>query len=180
MLNSSTLWSRARMGPVAFLPLWLSLRRHLRDRLGAQPASRVAAVAALTQTGQIRSLSAAEAARGLPVRVTGVVTYYNPDIPDIFLQGEGGRLCYAELPKPVPGPGTRRFDPAGRDHLRGRLHARWCSPENAVRQGAGVAAATAAAHPGPQSPHRRGRQPVDPAYRPGAGTPTPCATALVR
>ena len=79
------------------LLVWGGARGHLL----AQPAAPSPA-APLTQTGQIRVLSAAEAARNLPVRLQGVITYYNAAVPDIFLQdGAGG--VYAELTQPVPG-----------------------------------------------------------------------------
>jgi PAS domain S-box-containing protein len=47
----------------------------------AQPA-----LPLLTQAAQIRRLTTAEAGRGYPVRLRGVVTYYNWDASDLFIQ----------------------------------------------------------------------------------------------
>ena len=113
------------------LLVWCGTREHLL----AQPAAQSPAVT-LTQTGQIRALSPAEAARNLPVRLKGVITYYNPAVPDIFLQDDAGGL-YAELAKPVPGLALGDLV-----MMEGMTSAGDFSPmvfgRNVVRQGTGV------------------------------------------
>jgi PAS domain S-box-containing protein len=49
-------------------------------------ASTMASLPTLTRIGQIRELTTEEAARGYPVRIRGVVTYYNRDPGDLFIQ----------------------------------------------------------------------------------------------
>ncbi|HTH49245.1 MAG TPA: histidine kinase dimerization/phospho-acceptor domain-containing protein, partial [Candidatus Limnocylindria bacterium] len=66
------------------------------------PAAAPNPTAPITQAAQIRGLSAAVATRNLPVRLQGVITYFNPVVPDLFLQDDTGGI-YAELTAPVPG-----------------------------------------------------------------------------
>jgi len=40
----------------------------------------------ITSAASIRKMSPAEAARSYPVRLVGVITYYDPDTPDLFIQ----------------------------------------------------------------------------------------------
>jgi PAS domain S-box-containing protein len=49
-------------------------------------ASTMASLPTLTRIGQIRELTTEEAGRGYPVRIRGVVTYYNRDPGDLFIQ----------------------------------------------------------------------------------------------
>src|SRR5437660_1399309 len=44
----------------------------------------------LDRVAQIRALSPSEASQGLPVLVRGVVTHYDPALPDLFVQGATG------------------------------------------------------------------------------------------
>ena len=44
----------------------------------------------LTRASQIRDLTAAEAAKGLPVKLHVTLTYYNPDWNSLFVQDETG------------------------------------------------------------------------------------------
>jgi len=70
--------------------------------LGAQTAQK-----ALTSVAAVRQLSAAEAAKALPVDVTGVVTYSNPAEGDLFIQ-EGNGWIYVEPDKKYSiAPGSR-------------------------------------------------------------------------
>jgi signal transduction histidine kinase/CheY-like chemotaxis protein len=49
----------------------------------------------LEHAGEIRVLSAAEAARGLPVHLKGVVTYYDEAAPDLFVQDASAGIYIA-------------------------------------------------------------------------------------
>lgn len=53
-------------------------------------AQRESAPPVLNSIAAVRALSPAAAGRGLPVRVTGVVTYANPGENDLFIQNAGG------------------------------------------------------------------------------------------
>src|SRR5712692_8971510 len=54
----------------------------------------------LDRVTRIRVLTPNEAADGLPVRVRGVVTYYDPTLPDLFIQDSTGGI-YVACQKPV-------------------------------------------------------------------------------
>ncbi len=49
----------------------------------------------LERAAQIRELSAVDAAKGLPVHLRGVVTYYDPLAPDLFVQDETAGIYVA-------------------------------------------------------------------------------------
>ena len=59
------------------------------------------ATAILTRVSAVRELSADKAARKLPVRLRGVVTYYNPTLADFFLQDDSGGIYIDQLKTPV-------------------------------------------------------------------------------
>src|SRR5207244_7565922 len=50
------------------------------------PALASAALPLLTRAEQVRQLSAEQAERGYPVRLRGVVTYFDSGSPDLFVQ----------------------------------------------------------------------------------------------
>jgi len=55
----------------------------------------------LDRVEQVRNLSAAEAAQSHPVRLRGIVTYYDPEAPDLFIQDESAGayvFCDGRLP----------------------------------------------------------------------------------
>ena len=55
----------------------------------------------LDRAEQVRNLSAADAAQSHPVRLRGIVTYYDPDAPDLFIQDETAGIyvfCEGRLP----------------------------------------------------------------------------------
>ena len=55
----------------------------------------------LDRAEQVRNLSAAGAAQSHPVRLRGIVTYYDPDAPDLFIQDETAGIyvfCEGRLP----------------------------------------------------------------------------------
>jgi signal transduction histidine kinase len=54
----------------------------------------------LDRAAQIRELSPTEAARGLPVKLRGVVTHYDPTQPDLFVQEATGGV-YVACQKPL-------------------------------------------------------------------------------
>ena len=54
----------------------------------------------LDRVKRIRALTPNEAAHGFPVRVRGVVTYYDPALPDLFVQDSTGGI-YVACQKPV-------------------------------------------------------------------------------
>ncbi len=56
---------------------------------------------------QVRELSPPEAMSGVPVWLTGVVTWSDPDSPFFFIQDSSGGICVmrGESPSPVRGPG---------------------------------------------------------------------------
>jgi signal transduction histidine kinase/ActR/RegA family two-component response regulator len=64
-------------------------------------ASTVAHGKPLEHAGQIRKLPAAEAAKGRPVHLRGVVTYYDPGPPDLFVQDDTAGI-YIVCDAPVP------------------------------------------------------------------------------
>ncbi len=74
--------------PVLLLLAWASL-----GTLSAQKS--------LTSVAAVRQLNAAEAAKALPVTVTGVVTYSNPAQGDLFIQ-EGNGWIYVQPDKKYP------------------------------------------------------------------------------
>jgi signal transduction histidine kinase/FixJ family two-component response regulator len=56
----------------------------------------------LEHASQIRNLSVAEAAKSLPVRLKGVVTYYDTAVPDLFIQdATAGIYVACDTPLPV-------------------------------------------------------------------------------
>ena len=85
----------ARIIPAILLLAWTPLQ--------AQSAQKP-----VTSVEAVRQLSAAEAAKGLPVDVTGVVTYSNPAQGDLFIQ-EGNGWVYVEPAdrKNAIAPGSR-------------------------------------------------------------------------
>jgi signal transduction histidine kinase/CheY-like chemotaxis protein len=55
----------------------------------------------ITTTGQIRSMSIEQAKQGRPVHLSGVITYYDPQEPDLFIQDvSGGIWINIEVVKP--------------------------------------------------------------------------------
>jgi signal transduction histidine kinase/PleD family two-component response regulator len=66
-----------------------------------QQARQVAGLRTLTQVVQIRKLSVEEANRELPVRLVGVVTYFDPVSPNMFIQDATGGI-WARWPKDGP------------------------------------------------------------------------------
>jgi len=55
----------------------------------------------LDRVKEVRNLSAADAAQSHPVRLRGIVTYYDPDAPDLFIQDETAGVyvfCDQRLP----------------------------------------------------------------------------------
>src|SRR5437879_4728735 len=59
------------------------------------PKTLPAKLRTLDRVAQIRALSPSEAAQGFPVRVHGVVTHYDPALPDLFVQGATGGIYVA-------------------------------------------------------------------------------------
>ena len=57
-------------------------------------------VKAIDRIARIRMLSPEDAARGIPVRVRGVITYYDPGLPDLFVQDSTGGV-YIACQKPA-------------------------------------------------------------------------------
>src|SRR6266436_5449933 len=49
----------------------------------------------LDRTAQIRALSPSEAALGVPVKLRGVITHYDPGQPDLFIQDSTGGIYVA-------------------------------------------------------------------------------------
>ncbi len=66
----------------------------------ASPAA-LARQAVLEHAAQIRDLSPTEAAKGLPVHLKGVVTYYDAAAPDLFVQDKSAGI-YIACDAPVP------------------------------------------------------------------------------
>ena len=112
-------------------------------RAAAQPVVHAAPVGVLTQVAQVRTLATAEAVRNLPVRLQGTITYYNPAVPDLFLQDATGGI-YAELAHPVPGLALGDSVLAEGTTSAGE-YAPMVLATNVVRQGTGVL-------PAPQAP----------------------------
>jgi signal transduction histidine kinase/CheY-like chemotaxis protein len=55
----------------------------------------------ITKASQIRSMTIAQAKQGSPVRLKGVITYYDPDEPDLFVQdASAGIWVNLEIVKP--------------------------------------------------------------------------------
>lgn len=55
----------------------------------------------ITRASQIRSLTVEQAKQGSPVRLSGVITYYDPEEPDLFIQdASGGIWVNLEIVKP--------------------------------------------------------------------------------
>jgi hypothetical protein len=88
----------------------------------------------LDRVTQIRVLTPNEAAHGFPVRVRGVVTYYDPALPDLFVQDSTGGI-YVACQKPLdvrqgqlvevtgissPGPAPLRFEACYGNRENGR------------------------------------------------------------
>jgi hypothetical protein len=63
--------------------------------VGLLAAARVQTPAVLTNVAQIRALSADEAARKLPVRIRGVVTFMDPDLFVAFIRDETGSAYFS-------------------------------------------------------------------------------------
>src|SRR5437868_13709297 len=59
-----------------------------------------ASPATIDRVTQIRGLTPSEAARGLPVKLRGIVTHYDPSQPDLFLQDATGGI-YVACQKPL-------------------------------------------------------------------------------
>ncbi len=60
----------------------------------------------LTSAAQVRALSAPEAKKHFPVRIRGVVTYFEPSTPDFFIQDHSGGIWIKWLPTlPRPNQG---------------------------------------------------------------------------
>ncbi len=82
--------------PVRSRPLLFGVPAIVGLALGILPQSTQAAAtspdAVLSILGQVRALSAAEAARSLPVHVQAVVTYFDPNSQDVFLQDSTGGI----------------------------------------------------------------------------------------
>jgi len=89
-------------------PIWLGCQRFLPALLLAwAPLQAQSAQKPLTSIEAVRHLSPAEAAKGLPVDVTGVVTYNNSAENDLFVQ-EGNGWIYVQPDKQVAfPPGSR-------------------------------------------------------------------------
>jgi signal transduction histidine kinase len=70
-----------------------------------------AAVPPITRVAEVRALSVEDAARNLPVKLKGVITFYAPEWSVAFLQDDTGgifiRLHVRELPLPLPQSGDR-------------------------------------------------------------------------
>src|SRR5580692_3753478 len=84
----------ARIIPAILLLAWTPLQ--------AQSAQKP-----VTSVEAVRQLSAAEAAKGLPVDVTGVVTYSNPAQNDLFIQDGDGWVYVEPDKKYAIAPGSR-------------------------------------------------------------------------
>ncbi len=59
----------------------------------------------LEHAAQIRQLTASEAAKSLPVHLRGVITYYDPTVPDLFIQDETAGIyiaCNVACDAPTP------------------------------------------------------------------------------
>src|ERR1700689_1211623 len=67
----------------------------------AAPA--LAKLRTLERTADIQVLAPSEAARQYPVRLKGVVTYYDPSLLDLFVQDSSGSI-YVACQKPVAVP----------------------------------------------------------------------------
>ncbi len=63
--------------------------------IGTVVLSGEGAAAVLTHTAQVRALSPEEAARSIPVRLRAVVTHYDPDWKDLFVQDATGGVYVA-------------------------------------------------------------------------------------
>ncbi len=74
--------------------------------LVAATASAQTPLPVLTNAWQVHHLSSAEADRGYPVRVQGVVTYYDSQIPELFIQDETDGI-FIEVEKLKRDPGLK-------------------------------------------------------------------------
>ncbi len=93
-----------RIGPIRLGHLWIFPATLL---LAWAPLQAESARKPLTSVAAVRHLSAAEAAKELPVDVTGVVTYSNPEEGDLFIQ-EGAGWVYVQPDKKYAiAPGSR-------------------------------------------------------------------------
>jgi len=70
--------------------------------MGGQSASAGASLPLLTRVEQIRTLKLEDADRGYPVRIRGVVTYFDPDTLDFFVQDSTGGI-WVDLGNNNPG-----------------------------------------------------------------------------
>jgi signal transduction histidine kinase/CheY-like chemotaxis protein len=69
--------------------------------VSANETSRRPSPGVITRVGQIRSLTIEQAKQGRPVRLSGVITYYDPQEPDLFIQdSSGGIWINLEVVKP--------------------------------------------------------------------------------
>src|SRR5580700_9995842 len=75
--------------------------------LACAPLQAQSARKPLTSVAAVRHLSAAEAAKALPVDVTGVVTYSNPAQNDLFIQDGDGWVYVEPDKKYAIAPGSR-------------------------------------------------------------------------
>jgi diguanylate cyclase (GGDEF)-like protein len=70
-------------------------------------AQEESALPALTSIAAVRALSPAEAAKGLPVHVTGIATYVNYGENDLFIQGDSGWIYVQQDKRYNVVPGER-------------------------------------------------------------------------
>ncbi len=92
------------IGPIRLGHLWIFPATLL---LAWAPLQSQSARTPLTSIAAVRHLSAAEAAKGLPVELAGVATYSNPEESDLFIQ-EGAGWIYVQPDKKYPiVPGSR-------------------------------------------------------------------------
>ena len=67
----------------------------------ANETSRHAPARFMTTASEIRSLTTGQAKQGRAVHLTGVITYYDPEEPDLFIQdASGGIWVNLEIVKP--------------------------------------------------------------------------------
>ena len=62
-------------------------------------ALRAEALPTLTSCAKVRALNAKEAKRGYPIHIRGVVTYFEPDSPEFFVQDASGGIWINWTPK---------------------------------------------------------------------------------
>ena len=85
---------------VLFFGKALSAQPHSSPSTAATASAPVVAAPALTTIAQIHSLSNADAARGLPVELHAIVTYYEPTEGQVFVQDATGGIYIASPAKP--------------------------------------------------------------------------------